>query len=66
MSDKTLELCLEGRRIKRIKAFTIAADAMTEITYRNTDVFRPRQSETEGNVFVLPAAGVSALEIEFE
>ena len=66
LSDKTLELCLEGRRIKRIKAFTIAADAMTEITYRNTDVFRPRESETEGNVFVLPAAGVSALEIEFE
>ena len=66
LSDKRLEICFEGKTVKKIKAFTIAEDAMTEITYQNTDVFRPRESEVEGNTFILPAAGVSSLEIELE
>ena len=66
LADKRLEFCLEGKIVKKIKSFTIAEDAMTEITYQNTDVFKPRESEVEGNVFMLPAAGVSALDIELE
>lgn len=66
LADKKLEICCEGKQIKKIRAFTIAEDAMTEITYQNPEVFQPKESETEGNVFVLPAAGVAALEIELE
>ena len=66
LTDKELEICFEGRKIRKIRAFTIAEDAMTEITYQNTDVFQPKETEAEGNIFVLPAAGVSALEIELD
>jgi alpha-L-arabinofuranosidase len=64
LQDKTLEIRMDGKQIKKIKAFTIAEDSMTEITYQNVNVFQPKESETDGNVFVLPASGVSALEIE--
>lgn len=66
LHEKELRIRFGDKKPKKIKAFTIAEDAMTEISYRNTDVFQPKESETNGDVFTLPAAGVSALEIELE
>ena len=64
LTDKRLEFYIDGQAVRKIRAFTIAEDAMTEITYQNPNVFQPTESETAGNSFVLPASGVSALEIE--
>ena len=64
LEDKTLEIRFEGKKVKKIKAFTIVEDAMTEISYRNIDVFAPKASEVEGDVYVLPASAVAALEVE--
>ena len=64
LTDKRLEFCIDGQAVRKIRAFTIAKDAMTEITYQNPNVFQPTESETAKNSFVLPASGVAALEIE--
>lgn len=66
LTDKKLEINFEGKEIKKIRAFTIVEDAMTEITYQNVDVFQPKEFDIDGNVYVLPAAAVTALEIQFE
>ena len=65
VTDKMLTIAYEGKRVKRIKVFWIAEDAMTEITYKNVDVFQPKECTVDGDTFVLPAAAVAALEVEF-
>lgn len=64
--EKALKLNVSGRKVKKIKAFTIAENPMTEITYKNVDVFNAVESEIEGDTFILPPAGVSALEVTLE
>lgn len=64
--DKKIELKVDGKRIKKITAFTIVEDSMTEITYQNPNVFDIVESKVDGEEFILPASAVSALEIEIE
>ncbi len=64
--EKQIKINFANKKIKKIKAFTISENPMTEISYKNADVFNPIESEIEGDTFILSPAGVSALEIVFE
>ena len=65
-ADKDIELDLDilGKEIISAKAYEISADPMTEITPISMRVFDVKEKEIQNGKYLLPAAAVSAIEIE--
>jgi alpha-L-arabinofuranosidase len=64
-SSRNIELTVNGMLPKKAVAYTVASDPMTEVTPLNPDVFSVSEISIEGGVYTLPAAGVTAIELEF-
>ena len=62
--SRTVDISIPGRETASVTAFEIAHDSTEEITRMTPRLFDPVEKAVKGSRYVLPAAGVAALEIK--
>lgn len=64
ITPKKLDLRVDGLPVRSITAYEIAADPTEEITSLTPGVFKPQEYSINGDIYTLPPAAVTALEIK--
>lgn len=62
-TPKSFDIKIDGAAARSVTAFEISADPSAEITSLTPNIFAPVERKVEGSTYILPPAGVAALEI---